>query len=361
MSRNKRICFSLLLGILLSLTACQKAAPASAEPVFAPPEEGNYKTAQVERGDYIQKTTAAGSLFFPVSTDLYAERPNLRLKKFLVSEKQEVKKGDVLAEFTSEESEAALLAKELAYKEGAAALERGKRSRMEAIEQAKKDMQYTYSNERALRELEIKKMESQYQQYVFSAERDQRLLQDEIQNRKAEQISTQIVAPYDGCIDKLTYLNPGDQVQQGDLLITMYSTDRVLVRVDNSSRRFRYNMPVTVEAGPKNNRSSYPGTVVAAADSLPAGQDSGTAYIELDQSVPAEDLENNLTVTGNTVELLDVLIAKQAAQTLSEGKSYVNILENGLVHKRYIIMGAWDAGVFWILDGLKEGQILVLN
>ena len=222
-------------------------------------------------------------------------------------------------------------------------------------------MQYTYSNERALRELEIKKMESQYQQYVFSAERDQRLLQDEIQNRKAEQISTQIVAPYDGCIDKLTYLNPGDQVQQGDLLITMYSTDRVLVRVDNSSRRFRYNMPVTVEAGPKNNRSSYPGTVVAAADSLPAGQDSGTAYIELDQSVPAEDLENNLTVTGNTVELLDVLIAKQAAQTLSEGKSYVNILENGLVHKRYIIMGAWDAGVFWILDGLKEGQILVLN
>ena len=59
---------------------------------------------------------------------------------------------------------------------------------------------------------------------------------------------------------------------------------------------------------------------------------------------------------------LNVVLVSRKAVTTEDGKSYVRILEDGAVHKRYVVVG-WDdlKSSVWIAKGVEPGQTLIIG
>ena len=64
---------------------------------------------------------------------------------------------------------------------------------------------------------------------------------------------------------------------------------------------------------------------------------------------------------ANSQELKNVLLVDKDAVQKEEGKYFVYLLEDGVVHKRYVSLGLENKKSVWILDGLSEGQELILD
>jgi hypothetical protein len=65
--------------------------------------------------------------------------------------------------------------------------------------------------------------------------------------------------------------------------------------------------------------------------------------------------------TAKYQELKDVLLVSKEAVRKEDGKTYVYILEDGVVHKRFVTVGLSGKTHAWILDGLREGQAVILD
>ena len=75
-----------------------------------------------------------------------------------------------------------------------------------------------------------------------------------------------------------------------------------------------------------------------------------------------EILELTPTVSGEVAFVSDVVLVSRRAVTTEEGKSYVRVLEDGAIHKRYVVIG-WDdlKSNIWIAKGVEPGQTLILG
>ena len=82
---------------------------------------------------------------------------------------------------------------------------------------------------------------------------------------------------------------------------------------------------------------------------------------ELVRSLPVEALEGNLQYQFNVEELQDVLLVDWRAVDSENGKSYVYVLEDDMVQKRYVAPGLNNREKVWILDGLHEGQTVIAD
>ena len=76
---------------------------------------------------------------------------------------------------------------------------------------------------------------------------------------------------------------------------------------------------------------------------------------------PIHNEMSKMEFSAKYQELNDVLLVNKEAVRKEDGKTYVYILENGTVHKRFVTVGLSGKTHAWILDGLKEGQSVVLD
>ena len=56
-----------------------------------------------------------------------------------------------------------------------------------------------------------------------------------------------------------------------------------------------------------------------------------------------------------------VVMVDRSAVHKDDNGSYVYILNDGILQKRYVLCGLSNVDHVWIIDGLTEGQTLVLN
>ena len=362
MSKNRGVLPLLLAGAMF-LTACgngeQKQTLISDDLIV--PEQANYKTVQAEYGEYGKYIGGSTSVQYLIWANLSWDKSNARFREVLAKPGEQVKQGDVLAVFDIEESKAELenLALQLtsARDEEAA----GKKERQSAIDSAEKEAEGLSSHELQIAKLTIGKLQAEYEQFVYQSEREIAQLRKRIEEMEEEAENNQLLAPFDGIIDSVTPYNPGDRVDAGKALVTMYSTDKLFLKVDDSAHNLRYNMRVTVEAGTKDDRKAYSGRVAAASNVLPAAVSQDLALIQLDENITAEELKYSPTYVGGVEQVQNVLLVERRAVSTEEGKSFVYVLEDDMVQKRFIVPGPNNSDVMWILDGLSEGQSLIVD
>ena len=72
----------------------------------------------------------------------------------------------------------------------------------------------------------------------------------------------------------------------------------------------------------------------------------------------------SVTVAGITETIKDVLIVTRQAVELENGQYYVQLLEDGVIKKRFVTMGCannnGNGSVVWLVDGVEEGDVVVL-
>lgn len=356
MSRTKR-----LIALLCALCLC--AGLARAEDLIASdaivPEVANYRTSAVVRSDYIQTSSAGASEVYPLTYRARYEGATARFVRLLVKKGDEVKAGDVIAELELNASTVSLEEKELSLQRAREAYEEGLLERREAVsaaQQAFSAAQDEYAREDA--RLALEKARLEMEKYRCQQERAIARAQEEIDELRKDYESTLVCAPADGVISDVAYYKEGEPVYSGATLATLYSTDKLLLRVKNDSGSFRYNLPVTVETGVAKERVTLSGRVVATDLLLPANERTqNVAYVLLDDAQDANI--RNSQATCESVVVRDVLLVPRSALTLEAGNYYVSKLVDGRVEKRFVNARLSATPQQWLLQGLDEGDLII--
>ena len=205
----------------------------------------------------------------------------------------------------------------------------------------------------------VERLRLEMEKYCYEQERAIRQMEEELAELREDYERTCVYAPASGYISDVVYLKEGEPVYSGTTLASLYSTDRLLLRVKNENGQFRYNMPVTVETGVAKSRVTVSGRVVAT-DLLLSSADrtENVAYIQLDDTGEEVALKNS-QASCETVRILNVLTAPRATLTLEAGNYYVNKLVDGRVEKRFVNVRLANTQQLWVLQGLDEGDLVI--
>lgn len=352
--------------LILLLTLCLGAARAEEliDPDAIVPETAKYRTAEIVRGDYEETAQAGASEVYPLTYRARYEGAEARFVRFLVKKGDEVKEGDAIAEVSVNASTVSLQESELTLQRTREVYEEGLVSRQEALSQAQSAV--TAAQDEFTREaarLALERLRLEVEKYRYEQERSIAQQEESIEETRERFENTLITAPADGIISDLPSYKEGEPIYSGWTMASLYSTDKLLLRVKNENGRFRYNLPVTVETGVAKSRVTVTGRVVATDLLLSAAdRTENVAYIELDaQYDPNELVVRNSQATCQTVLVRDVLLVPRAALTLEAGNYFVNRLTDGRVEKRFVNSRLSSTTEQWLLQGLEEGELVILD
>lgn len=363
MLRNKP---RLMLLLILALTVL--SASALGESLISDDmiqqETVNYsETITVEKGVFERTYSEQASEYYPHTYVLRFEGDAARFGEYLVTRKEEVKAGDVLATFELDVDEVGMAAKRQALRRAQESYEAQTLQQQEAIqEQLDALAQERNPFEYEILMLRIERAQIALEQYRSEQERQIERLQQEIAEMEEKYSQTALIAPYDGVITSLTYKQEGEHLSKNEALITLYRTDDMTLRISNENAHFRYGMKVQVAVGPAKSRTILTGRIIAADDLLSESQRSGYAYIELDPfegEYPTRGIPPN--VTASTYYAEDVFVLPRRAVELESGKHFVSKLSDGVVEKRYVTVAIQGITETWVLQGLEEGETIIID
>lgn len=367
----KKITMGLLAVSFLCLSGCSGEKEvqnlygveleAPEETQFGQETASNYKTIQAENSEFSRKALADLSLFYPVTADLVCEKENAVIREIVIHGRhnEPVKKGDVLLTFDIEVSKAEIENYSLKLQRCMEAMEEGKAERQEVILEAETEAEALDGWELELALLKIEKLKTEYDEFVYVSEREAAEYREQLAYLESEKEGYELTAPFDGVIDFMEKLNPGDRVEKGQFLIKMYAPDQYYLKADDIAGNLRYNSKVTVLAGPKNDTKTYTGKVVSAYNILLPAVPKGDPLIRLDEPVDVKELEVALRYEADIERLQNVLLIDRNVIRMDENKSYVRILENDMIQKRYILPGLRNSEVVWVVDGLSKEQKVI--
>jgi len=367
--------FAAALSLVMAGCAPAETAQAGAES-FTPPGPPKYATTTVTRGDY-SYTPTMGSMGWSAWTAeepvYYNDREGMRIAEFPVAQDKVVQKGDLLLHLTSEEGETALmeLSKELSLLEGEYALEKGKKER--EIAELEKDLSKHryYEEELSLRQAKLQKLKVEQQLYIYEKEREIRLKKAAIEEQREKTGDITWYAPSEGKV----YLFPeAEQLKEGEKMpvntpvMILYPLEEeifsVIIKVQEEgqpAKRVYYGMQAEVIVSPKDDLSgqiSYQGQVVSISD---WGNGMGKMARVMITDPACEGFSSVNQVKLAPIEEKDVLIADRGALRMQDGQYWVTVLSDGVEQQRRVLVGAMDMEKFVILEGVEEGQQLLLR
>ncbi len=327
------------------------------------PEQINYRTQTVTVGQISRSVNATATEYYPLTYPLRFDGAEAKFLEFTVARGDEVKAGDVLARFTITGSEVELTRMELKLQRLREENERGIQERTEAILQARAEAAAaTDKYDKELKKLKLRRMEVELEQYCYRQEYSAAEQQKALDEEKARLANNVLISPVDGVVEKLSYKKADDAVSPSEVLMTISSTEVMLLRFDNStSNKMRYNMPVTVSVGNNKQRYELTGRIVAADDVIDESERTGHAFVLLDP-YDAENIKlRNMHVSGTIMQLDGVLTAPRSVITLESGKFSVSRLADGMVQKRYVQAVIIQPAGVWFMAGVNEGDTLIVD
>jgi len=358
MLQSKWIVPLLLCALLLS--GCSKTEVPIAAPEIANSSEASYKTVTVTRGTFKQIETCKGSFVYPDSKTLYCEYPNaILMNPINIRDGSEIKAGEVLATFTFGVSKAELSRLELAYSETVRAMNKQLERYQASIDAyAQASLQEGSAGRIAAMQKEQTEMDMQ----VYRLSVEQQLVEQGKALQEYRELFTEktLIVPEDGKVMSSLTLNTDAVISKGTAILTYYTEEQKFLKVNNGSNEF-YKMAVPgTKVTIADNNTQIEGYVISA----PAGIDEVSSnYDVYISSEYFDDLNSRSTysVSCVTLQLDNVLLLDKKAIHKDNDISYVYVLENGAPVRRNIFCGLEEEGIVCILDGLSEGQQVVVN
>ena len=370
MSKNKvyRL-LSLILAFFLLMHSVVFAAEIQLEPQDLidveqlTNEAVSYETAQVQRGSFINEVNLIAHKYYPFNYNLTFEQSDAKFLEFTVSKGAEVKKGDVLARFTINRSQAEFTRLKLDLQRAEEQTADGIRSREKTLESTRAALAAsTDVYEQEILTLTVEKLETELQQYKYRQQRSIEQQRKAYNEEYTQRTTDVLVSPVDGVVLSLAAKMVDDAVFPNEVLVTVATGESVLWSVQNEDLSVRYNMPVKVKVAGTADAEFLTGRVVAADDAIPADKRSGFALIELDPyDTEKYTLTNAPNVVAESIHVDDVLIVPKKTVAKENDRSVVTKLEDGVPKKRYIETAMDNFFDVWVLVGVEEGETLVLG
>lgn len=331
-----------------------------------------YETVTVRREDYQEVYSDTGELEYTDIESVYINEEDAVLDSIKVKRDQRVRKGDVLAVYHLETSKTKLEKQKLVNQQARAQFESGLGSLKNSLSQAEQEYK-SLSNaaEKKMKSLEIKKMQKEIEAYKKG---EKELLEQEKDYARLVrmQSATKLVAKKGGVVTSVSKDMVGQDVDSSQKIVEFRNNDKWLIKVSDPDSMLRYNMKVKVRLGKnmKNYQHEVTGKVVTASDLTDAGsadQDANnTIYIDVsDGDKKKYDFRtNNIYIHAVSFEVKDALMVDaRAVGSESVGftnRSFVWVLENENLHKRFIVSNYNNEKDYLVAQGLSEGQTLAI-
>lgn len=362
MSRNNKKSIY-LLAVCMLLTGCQGNSVTQEEmnEELILPQQANYRTVSAEMADYVKTGKSAGSVEYPVRVKLAAQKDDSRLREVLVSKGDEVKQGDILAILETEENAVELEELRVALTRAEENLIKGQTSRQSDIQDAREEAEEYSDYKLRMAELQIEKEQIAFEQFVYQTEFEIEQLKKQIGELEEEAQKNILTAPFDGIIDGVGDFKTGDLVDKDDVLVSMFSPETFQVEVTDAIGSLRYNADVTITTSSTDGEKEYSGVVVSAPNILPGELSQESIWIRFNEDVEFKKTWGNLYCSYDTEQLQNILLVDKGAVDREEGKVYVYVLDGDAVQKRFVMVGLSNMESYWVLDGLEEGQSVILD
>ncbi len=372
MSRIKAVLAAVLAAVLGGCAGTQPVKPQAG--TFTPPTAAKYTTCTVTRGDYSYTPTVrplTWRAWVAEEPVYYNDREGMRIAEFPVSQGQVVQKGALLLRLESEEGETALmeLSKELTLLKGEYELEKGKKER--EIADIEKDLaQHRYYEEQlSVRQTKLQRLKVEKALYIYEKEREIRLKEEAVEKQREKTGDVEWRAPNEG---RIFLYSEAEKLKEGEkmpvntpvlildpLEAQIYSVVVQLEKEGEPEKRIYYGMEAQITVTPEKDakaRVTYTGKVVGMEDREPYGK---TAVIRI-MDPDCEAFSNVNEIKLAPIEEKDVLIADRRAVRMREGLYWVTVLEDGVEKERRVEPGPMDIEKCVILDGVEEGQQLLI-
>ena len=359
MSRNKRLislacAFALIFGHAAAVSELISPDQIRADQV-------NYKTGAAEYGSLTKTISATGYEYYPVASVVRYRGDAADFVEYLVKRGDEVRAGDPLAVATVNYDRADMAERELRLTRARQAYEEGRQARQREISAARASLDAeTDAYARQIAGLMLERREIELKQYIYQQEYALEAQQRQLDELEARHSGGIICAPCDGTVIDTVYFRPGDKLTDGTLVCRIERQDVMLVAVSSDS--LRCGMTVRVTAGVSKNQFEVTGRVVAAADCV-EDLDYDFALIELDPfEAPERFSWKNIKVTADTVRLDNILLIPRRAAKLETGKyTITRLTADGVTQKRFITVGLYNSEYMWVLQGLDEGDAVIID
>lgn len=356
-----------LLTLLLSVTLLALPVMAAGQQDLIDPQQLtqqqiSYKTTQVQTGSFIKELSTTGSAYYPMTYYASFAGSNAKFAEYTVAVGDTVKVGDVLARFSVETDDIAITRLERQLARAEEEVEAGILQRREVIAALKKEIAGLADGaEKEKKEITLQKLKTELERYEYTQQRSLDAQQQALDALYDQRENNVLLAPADGVITELVQKKAEETVSAGEALAVIVCEDVVLLRVGNPFGELRYHMPVQVTVGRANSQTVLTGTVVSADNVIAQSAQTGYAYVQLNLSASQNVNLDNPGIVAASMQLDNVLLVDRSAIHAENGRFYVNKLSNGVVQKRYILIGMQNAEYAWVMDGVTEGETLIVD
>ena len=282
------------------------------------------------------------------------------LKEFRASRGQKVNEGDIVAvlQGTGNESDVRKLRLEIDY--FVASYEETEETMADLVDTAAA-MTVNSSYDEEIRQLKVKKAQAAYDAYVLSSEYKLSTMMENLKKAEEQLELTYIYAPINGFIKSVANgFKVGDRLKANTILCTIYDSSSVLFYATNTSGTYVYNREVSLNIGRGSKLITVKGRVVSSPEVTPKGVTGNGIYV----AVNPADLKYGADHANMTVEYImmkDALLIDKSAMETDEGLTFVMLLDGNILKKRYIVRGPGSGLMQTAVQGLNEGDVLILS
>ena len=337
---------------LLLLSGCAAETHARQETILSETvadKVKTYETYEVVPSDIVKSGTMSLSVVYTQSQVLKAPDNGLYLEEVCVQRKDQIAEGTVIATFRRPSSEADLAEAQLNL-----------RRAQETLNAQLEMLQANIDNAQGDIALELAQL--QYERAAYLGQRQLKSLQAAVDTAQAAFELVELKAPYDCIIDSVAYLYDQQKVDVGTEIVEISRLSSMALVGETGTNNFQYGNKIQVEYGKKDNRRSVSARVVSTSTLL--GSDGQKIWILLDEPI-AENVLTKPSAQAEIVQIQGALTVPRAAVESENGNAYVQILVDGVAHKRYIIrginVGTAGEGHVVVLSGLEAGQLVITN
>jgi len=321
----------LLLGSILifSLAGCffLPQEDEILQPPLRAPDRVEYRTVEVTRGDLHDEIRGFGTVEGRSGATVSFGDISGRIKQLYFASGQNVEEGDLLAELFNEDLLEALYRQEI-Y------------TRLAEIEFEKTRNAAALDREAAQLRLDLSRLD--------------------LEKARAAVENTRVYAPISGFIVYTTNRRVNDFIEPFSTLYTIINLDDLYIRVSDD---FASKLLIGTEVRFTVNDTTHYGRIIQAPAYNPGtAGDRNVSVIDCDTLDPRDiHLGASILLHYSRESVTDVIIVQRSLIRFEAGRSYVFLLENGFPVERDIIMGITANAQTEVIEGLYEGELIIIN
>ena len=351
--------------IVLLLICCMTVLPACSQTVVTEKKDSLIAPELIvpEKPKYTKTNIIDESISSFLSDNAYIRAPELELswddansyyQKVWVTKGQSVKKGDWLITFTKQRSQAETDALKLELDQLKRDVAEEKQRQEYAIEDATTAAEILTGREKTIAQLEIKKLQIVYERYVYETGLEIEDLEKQLATAEGTGELYGLQAPFDGTVSYIIAAQVGSKAKTATKLVTVRSSEDPQLWA-NYQTGLRYNLELVLDVAGK----AYDAKIVSSPNILPASVSSSQVIIEMETKIEMNPSTFRSTYMIYHERLQEVPVVEGSYVFSDEGGSFVRILKDDEVHKRYVILGPSNRKSYWILEGVSAGDVLV--